>query len=127
MLKALAAVMATSFVASEKPEEHCLLNRTKIARDSAGCVAHAGFEPAVSALRGRRPRPLDEWAVHPSARILPARARTVKLLHGMCYNAPRPQTPDRRLPLHPFNSGSLELNRVSGFFIGWGWVNQWIR
>ena len=36
----------------------------KTARDSAGCVAHAGFEPAVSALRGRRPRPLDEWAVH---------------------------------------------------------------
>ncbi len=25
-------------------------------------VAHAGFEPAVSALRGRRPSPLDEWA-----------------------------------------------------------------
>ena len=26
-------------------------------------VAHAGFEPAVSALRGRRPSPLDEWAL----------------------------------------------------------------
>ena len=24
------------------------------------CVAHAGFEPAISALRGRRPGPLDE-------------------------------------------------------------------
>ena len=63
MLKALAVVMATFFVASEKPEEHSLPDRTKIARDSAGSVAHAGFEPAVSALRGRRPRPLDEWAV----------------------------------------------------------------
>ena len=27
-------------------------------------VAHAGFEPAISALRGRRPGPLDEWAVY---------------------------------------------------------------
>ena len=26
-------------------------------------VAHAGFEPAISALRGRRPSPLDEWAL----------------------------------------------------------------
>ncbi len=25
-------------------------------------VAHTGFEPVVSALRGRRPRPLDECA-----------------------------------------------------------------
>lgn len=25
-------------------------------------VAHAGFEPAIFALRGRRPSPLDEWA-----------------------------------------------------------------
>ncbi len=25
-------------------------------------VAHAGFEPAISALRGRRPGPLDECA-----------------------------------------------------------------
>ncbi len=25
-------------------------------------MAHAGFEPAISALRGRRPSPLDEWA-----------------------------------------------------------------
>ena len=25
-------------------------------------MAHAGFEPAISALRGRRPGPLDEWA-----------------------------------------------------------------
>jgi hypothetical protein len=64
MLRAMVAVMATFFVAFEKPEEHSLPNRTKTARDSAGCVAHAGFEPAVSALRGRRPRPLDEWAVH---------------------------------------------------------------
>ncbi len=26
-------------------------------------VAHAGFEPAISALRGRCPRPLDECAL----------------------------------------------------------------
>ena len=26
-------------------------------------VAHAGFEPAISALRGRRPSPLDECAI----------------------------------------------------------------
>ncbi len=26
-------------------------------------VAHTGFEPVVSALRGRRPRPLDECAL----------------------------------------------------------------
>ena len=28
-------------------------------------VAHTGFEPVVSALRGRRPRPLDECAMWP--------------------------------------------------------------
>ncbi len=26
-------------------------------------VAHTGFEPVISALRGQRPRPLDECAV----------------------------------------------------------------
>lgn len=26
-------------------------------------VAHRGFEPLISALRGRCPRPLDEWAI----------------------------------------------------------------
>ena len=28
-------------------------------------VAHTGFEPVISALRGRRPKPLDECAVYP--------------------------------------------------------------
>jgi hypothetical protein len=31
-------------------------------RDSNGGVAPAGFEPAISALRGLRPRPLDDGA-----------------------------------------------------------------
>ena len=32
-------------------------------RDRQKMVAHAGFEPAISALRGRRPSPLDECAI----------------------------------------------------------------
>ena len=31
--------------------------------DEAGIVAHTGFEPVISALRGRCPKPLDECAV----------------------------------------------------------------
>ena len=31
-------------------------------------MAHAGFEPAISALRGRCPRPLDECAAVPRGR-----------------------------------------------------------
>lgn len=31
--------------------------------DAMKLVAHAGFEPAISSLRGRHPRPLDECAM----------------------------------------------------------------
>jgi hypothetical protein len=37
------------------------LNRGKSQGDM---VAHTGFEPVVSSLRGTRPRPLDECAVN---------------------------------------------------------------
>src|SRR5689334_18273353 len=47
-------------------------------------VAHTGFEPVISALRGRRPRPLDECASHTQAGITPARRR---------YSTPPPPPP----------------------------------
>ena len=34
-------------------------------------VAHTGFEPVISALRGRRPKPLDECAIHTNIPLLP--------------------------------------------------------
>jgi hypothetical protein len=42
-------------------ERHAQYKRPTVLR---ALVAHAGFEPAISALRGRRPGPLDEWAVY---------------------------------------------------------------
>ncbi len=35
----------------------------RLVQEQGFSVVHAGFEPAISALRGRRPRPLDEWTV----------------------------------------------------------------
>ena len=35
---------------------------TKYLRKKKGLVAHTGFEPVISSLRGTRPRPLDECA-----------------------------------------------------------------
>ena len=35
----------------------------KLGSPNSGLVARTGFEPVISALRGRRPEPLDERAV----------------------------------------------------------------
>ena len=63
----------------------------------SGLVAHTGFEPVISALRGRCPWPLDECATHArSARTAPgwgSRIRTSAYRSRVC----RPTT--RRIPI----------------------------
>ena len=40
-----------------------MANHRKHGSPNSGLVARTGFEPVISALRGRRPEPLDERAV----------------------------------------------------------------
>ena len=63
-------------------------------------MAHAGFEPAISALRGRRPGPLDEWAVYDAGDSTSKRGncQTLDAKWAACYNAYR-QTQMTSLPV----------------------------
>jgi hypothetical protein len=49
---------------SQKPaQKRGFLDSSKLTVLSGRVVAHRGFEPLISALRGRCPRPLDECAL----------------------------------------------------------------
>jgi predicted O-methyltransferase YrrM len=58
-------------------------------------VAHAGFEPAVSALRGQRPRPLDECATSKLGRIIAKNEPAVKS---------SPLQPDKENTMHVYEA-----------------------
>ena len=66
MMYPRAASLRDSFVTRMLSETNYVaaLGPASIA-DSALLVAHTGFEPVISSLRGRCPKPLDECAVSP--------------------------------------------------------------